>query len=207
MSWKVHTSAVVPFMAKLTARITEVLVDHPQLTDRIGEVLAHMTTVTGRIEKAKRLQEFHVILGEVAGGRMSVVRLEEQLGPMLAVSETAQAVAEKRVEEEEVVEEDVVDESAADDDDDEYDPFAVLEDGEDEIPSATDMDPTRLHYLPPYKGHPSSSVTPPQLGPLHLLARTFYLKPKDWTHFQATPHCQTLSVLLVRREEGEKPKR
>eukprot|EP01061_Rhynchopus_euleeides_P008734 TRINITY_DN17887_c0_g3_i2.p1 TRINITY_DN17887_c0_g3~~TRINITY_DN17887_c0_g3_i2.p1 ORF type:complete len:488 (+),score=135.88 TRINITY_DN17887_c0_g3_i2:135-1598(+) len=212
VSWKVDQSSVVTFMEKLTARITEVLVDHPQLRDLIGEVLAHTTTVQGNVEKAKRLQDFQMLLGKVSGGCMDVPQFENELRKLLpsaeqqAAADAVTAAAEGAKGAPADAEDDIIVADSAEGEgeavESEYDPFAALdEDMQEPLPSAEDMNAKAMHYLPPFKGQASSFTTPPSLGPLHVLSRVHYLHPDQWMSWGGDhTQCQPLRVFLVRRE-------
>ena len=178
-------------MDKLTNRITEVLVDHPQLGKTIGEVLQKLTLMRERVEQSKRLQGCMELLGDVAGGRVGLWQFEESLRALVAPPPAENKTATLMVAED------------GDEGSDEYDPMADISDagGGEANPAHYNMKTDETHYLPPPTGHASSQMTPPALGPMHILSRVWHMPKQEWVGRKADhTTCEPLRVLLVRRE-------
>eukprot|EP01064_Diplonema_japonicum_P038114 TRINITY_DN9128_c0_g1_i1.p1 TRINITY_DN9128_c0_g1~~TRINITY_DN9128_c0_g1_i1.p1 ORF type:complete len:387 (+),score=68.86 TRINITY_DN9128_c0_g1_i1:74-1234(+) len=187
--WTIDSGAVASFMDLLTTRITEALVDAPHLQGVIGDVLAHTTSVVGRVEKAKRLQALASQLSAVTNGRITPISFEEFVKPLLPVVDMPKNPYD-------------VEEGSRSTASSEYDPLAV--ETPDLHPTCGDMDADTTLYLPAYTGQASTHLTPPSLGPSHVLCRIWGLPSSDWCDYSAEQNrCHPLRVLLIRRKKRE----
>ena len=199
---KIECGNVGTFMDSLVAKLTEVLVDHPEMRTTISEILVHSTTVIGRVEKAKRLVELSSNISSLLAGRTTMSQFKEFIIPLLP----SQAIVQMENDSGkrgfgEISGGPQTEAAADDDDDDEYDPFAAFDSADIHPPSHT-MKPDTTLYLPPPTGRSSCQLTSPATGPSHSLCRVWYPNPSDWTNYKSVGRrCQTMRVLLVKRRK------
>eukprot|EP01060_Flectonema_neradi_P033550 TRINITY_DN565_c0_g1_i3.p1 TRINITY_DN565_c0_g1~~TRINITY_DN565_c0_g1_i3.p1 ORF type:complete len:281 (+),score=29.26 TRINITY_DN565_c0_g1_i3:82-924(+) len=201
---RVECNNIATFMDSLVAKLTEVLVDHPDMRTTISEILAHTTTVIGRVEKAKRLVELSSNLSSLLAGRTTANEFKSFIVPLLpsqAIVQMDENTSKRPYKEISGGPAPQTEEADDDDDDEEYDPFAAFDSADIHQPSHT-MKPNTTLYLPPPTGRSSCQLTSPATGPSHSLCRVWFQKPSDWTNYKSIgKRCQTMRVLLVKRRK------